>query len=255
MTKPVKRIALNTLYIIVVIALVFAVWAVAARIVDTPLIMPTVGDTFDALWIVVRLKTFWVGLVGTVVRSLIGYAVATALAFVLFFLSSLSDAAEHIITPIVAALRTLPTVAVSLVLVIWAGAVVAPVVLGVIVIAPMLYSTLRAKVATVTKELVEIARLNGAGNVRIFYHVVMPTAAGALPEGLATALSFNIKIVIAAEIVMQTANSLGMLMNAAQIYYMTATLIALVVVAVVISVAIEYLVRWILSIALVKYRD
>ena len=250
-----KNVAKNVAYVAVVIGLVLSVWAVAASVVGSKIILPDIGETFGELGRILRLHAFYSALVGTLIRSAIGYAVSVALAFVLFYLSSTFKTVAGLIKPIVSVLRTLPTMAVSLVLAIWAGANAAPVILGVLVIAPTVYSALVARTATVSRELIEIAKLCGAGRTKTFLFVTVPNAAAALPESLSSALSFNIKIVIAAEILMQTAKSLGMLMAQAQTYYMTATLIALVAAAVIISVMLEYVVRAVLYFALSKYRD
>ena len=176
-----------------------------------------------------------------------------SLFFALFFLSSAFDAAARIVRPIVSVLRTLPTMAVSLVLAIWTGAKVAPIVLGVLVIMPVLYSSAAARAGTVPKELREIARLCGAGRAQRFFNVTLPYAAGGFSESLPSALSFTVKIVIAAEILMQTAGSIGILMYKAQVYYMTATLLALVAAAVIVSVALEYIARAVLVVTLSRF--
>lgn len=250
-----KRSAAGVLYAVVVIGVVLAVWSVSAVAVGSRFIVPSVPETFTELGRVLKLRTFYVGLGHTLLRSVIGFVVSVAIAFLLFFLSNVSRIAAGLIAPVIAFFRTLPTMAVSLVLAIWAGANAAPVILGVTVIAPTVYSALSARTAPIAVELVEVARLCGAGRVRAFWYVTVPAAAAALPESLSAALSFNIKIVIAAEILMQTSKSMGMLMAEAQTYYMTATLIALVAAAVVVSVCLEFVVRGILHVLLGRYAD
>ncbi len=250
-----KKIATDVLYIAIVIGLVLSIWSIGAAVADSVFVLPGIPDTFCALGDVLTLASFWTGLCGTLVRSVISYAISAVLAALLFFLCSTFTGADRIISPIISALRTLPTMAVSLLLAIWAGANVAPVILGIFVVMPMIFSSLRARISTLPVELIEAAKLYGAGRCRVFFYVVLPYAASALPESLSTAFSFGIKIVIAAEILMQTATSLGMLMYLSQTYYETATLIALVFSAVVIAVLSEFGIRAILSHALKKYMD
>lgn len=255
MKKTRKKIIENLLYIVVVIAVVIVVWMVAAAVIDSPLILPNLKETGAELVRLLALPEFYRAFLHTLSRATLGFAVSVAIAFFAFFISSLSERAKKLITPFVSILRTLPTMAVSLILLIWVGAKFAPSVLGLLVIAPTIYSSLVARTATVPKELIEVARLNGAKKSKVFAVVIMPTAAAALPETLSSAFSLNIKIVIAAEILMQTAKSLGMLMAQAQAYYMTATLIALVVIAVVVAVLVEIVLNGVLSVLLKRYRD
>lgn len=253
MKSKVRKTAENALYAVIVVGLIFAVWSIAAAVADSEFIMPTVPDTFRALGETLALPSFWRALGATLLRCALSFAVSVALFFALFFLSSAFDAAARIVRPIVSVLRTLPTMAVSLVLAIWTGAKVAPIVLGVLVIMPVLYSSAAARAGTVPKELREIARLCGASRAQRFFNVTLPYAAGGFSESLPSALSFTVKIVIAAEILMQTAGSIGILMYKAQVYYMTATLLALVAAAVIVSVALEYIARAVLVVTLSRF--
>lgn len=249
----VKKLAVNALYFAAVIGIVLGVWAIGAYVADSEFVLPDIPTTFSALGNVFALPVFWSALGRTMLRCVISYAISVAMAGGLFFVCSISVPVSRIVKPIVSALRTLPTMAVSLLLAIWAGANAAPVILGVLVVMPMLFSALVARTATLPTELIETARLFGAGRARVFGSVTLPYAASSLPESLSTAFSFGVKIVIAAEILMQTAGSLGMLMFLSQAWLQTAMLIAYVFIAVVLSVLSEYVIRAILRAALKKF--
>lgn len=250
----IKKAVINALYIIIVIGVVFAVWGIAAAVIGTEFILPDISVTFSALGKLLGGAEFWRGLSGTLIRSLLGYGISVALFFVLFFLSTAFGGVNRVISPLMSALRTLPTMAIALVISIWAGARLTPVILGVTVLLPQLFSSSVARNATVPNELIEVAKICGASRAQRFFCVYLPNAAAGLPESLSSSLSFGIKITIAAEILMQTANSLGMLMNLSQSYLMTANLIALTFAAVIISVVIEWAARLTLSFALRRYR-
>ena len=128
-------------------------------------------------------------------------------------------------------------------------------ILAVLVIMPILYSSARARVATVPTELNEVCRICGANRRQTLCSVYLPTAAAGLPDALSSAFSYNVKAVIGAEILVQAAGSLGMLMNLAKAYLMTASLIAMTFFAVVLAVASELALRALLNFALAKYRE
>ena len=188
-------------------------------------------------------------------RCVISYAISVALFFALFCLSAAFDGFRRFIDPLISALRTMPTVAVALILALVVGGYVAPVVLAVLVIMPILYSSARARVATVPTELTEVCRICGANRRQTLSSVYLPTAAAGLPDALSSAFSYNVKAVIGAEILVQAAGSLGMLMNLAKAYLMTASLIAMTFFAVVLAVASELALRALLNFALAKYRE
>ncbi len=255
MSKRVKKRLIDALYVVALVAVIFAAWAICAAAVDDSFVLPDVAETFSALGETLALRAFWTGLGGTVLRCVISYAISVALFFALFCLSAAFDGFRRFIDPLISALRTMPTVAVALILALVVGGYVAPVVLAVLVIMPILYSSARARVATVPTELNEVCRICGANRRQTLCSVYLPTAAAGLPDALSSAFSYNVKAVIGAEILVQAAGSLGMLMNLAKAYLMTASLIAMTFFAVVLAVASELALRALLNFALAKYRE
>lgn len=253
MSRAVKRISVDAAYIVAVVGITLIVWAIGAAAVDSEFVLPSIGATFAAFGDVFRFGAFWSGLGGTLLRSLIGFAISFALFAIAFALSTASTHFARLIDPVISALRSLPAVAVTLVLVLAVGGHGAPVVLGVLVIMPIMYSSARARVATVPKELSELCVLWGASKRQTFKALWFPCLASGLPEILSTAFSYNIKAVVGAEILAQTSDSLGMLMKIAQSNLQTAMLVAYVVAAVVVSVVAEAIVRAVTRVALKSF--
>lgn len=253
--KPKKTFIINALYIAVAVALILFAWWAASIAADSEFVVPTVDATFSAFGKVFENPEFWHGLIGTLLRSVIGFAVSVGLFFVTFFLSTAFNGFKRVAEPIIGAMRSLPAVAVTLILMLAVGGNATPVILGVLVIYPIMYSTAVARTATLPKELKEICILCGGGRLTMFKSVYLPCLAGGLPESLATTFSYNIKAVIGAEILAQTVNSLGMLMKLSQVYLQPAMLMAYVIAAVIVSVVAEAVIRFALKFALRRFAD
>lgn len=243
------------LYIAVAVALIMGAWWAAAAAADSEFVVPKIDAAFSAFKNVFENPEFWNGLIGTLLRSVIGFGISVALFFVTFFLSTAFNGFKRIAEPIIGAARSLPAVAVTLILMLAVGGNATPVILGVLVIYPIMYSAAVSRTATLPRELKEICTLCGGGRLTMFRAVYLPCLAGGLPESLATAFSYNIKAVIGAEILAQTADSLGMLMKLSQVYLQPAMLVAFVIVAVVVSVAAEAIIRIVLKCALRRFAD
>lgn len=250
-----RTVIFNLLYIAVAVALVLGAWWCTSLAVDSQFVVPSIGATFAAFKKVFGNENFWYGLLGTLIRSSVGFLISVALFFVTFFFATAFNGFKRVIEPIIGAARSLPAVAVTLILMLAVGGNITPIVLGVLVIYPIMYSSAVARTATLAGELKEICVLCGGGRLTMFKSVYLPCLAGGLPESLATAFSYNIKAVIGAEILAQTANSLGMLMKLSQVYLQPAMLVAFVITAVVGSVVLEAVIRIALKAALKKYID
>lgn len=250
-----RKIIINAAYAAIVIGGVFAVWAIAAAISGSEFVVPSIGSTFRALGDVLSGGAFWRELGGTLLRCLIGYAISVALGFILFFLCTAYKPVRAVVEPIISALRSLPAVAVTLVLILSVGVNGTPVVLAVLVIMPMMYSAARAKISVVPRELEEAGVLLGANKLQTMRILWLPCLSSALPDILSSALSYNIKTVIGAEILAQTPLSLGMLMKLSQLNLQPARLIAYVLAAVVLSVIVEITVKLLLKRVFARFSD
>lgn len=250
-----RKILINVAYAAVVIGGVFAVWAIAAAATGSEFVVPSIGSTFVALGDVLGGAAFWRDLGGTLLRCLIGYVIAVALGFALFFLCTAYKRMRAVVEPLISALRSLPAVAITLVLILSVGVHGTPVVLAVLVIMPMMYSAARAKISVVPRELAETSVLLGANKLQTMRILWLPCLSSALPDILSSALSYNIKTVIGAEILAQTPLSLGMLMKLSQLNLQPARLIAYVIVAVALSVIVELVVKLALKRVFARFSD
>ena len=69
----------------------------------------------------------------------------------------------------------------------------------------------------------------------MYIPIILPTVVVVIGSGI----SLNIKLMVAAEVLSQTVNSLGLLMQQSKIYFETATLFALVITSIISGIIIE----------------
>lgn len=223
-------------------ALIFAVWSIAAAIASSHLIVPTVGQTATALWRLLCSSEFWTAFFYTVLRSVFGLLLSFAIAYALAYFSVTRKAVKRFLSPLITVLRSLPTMAVVLLLTVWFPSALVPIVIALLVVMPTLYSGFVAA-AIAEGDLLEIARINGASQRQTFAAVFAPKIGAAIPETLSAAAGLSVKLTVSAEILAQTADALGTLMKLNQIYFETASLIALTVSAVIAAALLQLVVK------------
>lgn len=230
---------LNYALPLITVAVIVILWAAAARAVDSEYILPTVGETFSALKELFLSADFYRAFLGTLIRSVIAFGISYALAFLTAFLSYKSERAKRALKPLIIVIRALPTIAVVLLLVVWTDSRVAPVIVTFLVVFPTLYTNLYAALSGIDNELNEMCKVFGVSNGKRLKKVVFPQIA---PEFIAAAgagLTLNLKLMVAAEVLSQTARSMGYLLNISKVYFEISTMLALVLVAVATGLIIE----------------
>ena len=85
-------------------------------------------------------SVFWTAFLHTLLRTLISFVVSLMLGIVLALLSEFFGWLRAFIAPVVTVLRTLPTMAVILILLIWTNPLVAPAVVSVLVLFSPVYA-------------------------------------------------------------------------------------------------------------------
>jgi NitT/TauT family transport system permease protein len=237
--KGKKERILNLILPLSSIVAILLLWAVAALAVDSEYILPSIGKTFSALMSLLGDGEFYLALLSTLSRSLLAFVVSFILAATLAILASSSVIAERIISPFIAVTRALPTIAVVLLLLFWTNSKVAPVIVTMLVVLPTLYTNVKNALDTVDKTTVEAGMVDGANEKQGFTKIRLPQALPSIYSAMGGGLSLNLKLMVAAEVLAATANSLGYLLNTSKVYFEIATMLALVVITVIIGCAIE----------------
>ena len=132
----------NLLITIITVGTIFVLWAAAAFAVSSEYVLPSVSKTFTALFNLLGDGEFYLALSMTLIRSLIAFSLSFIIAFLLSVLSIHNKTAERVIAPIVAIIRSLPTVAIVLLLLFWTNSKIAPVIVTMLVVMPTLYTNL-----------------------------------------------------------------------------------------------------------------
>lgn len=243
MDKRAVKIVLNVLYPVIVVAAVFAVWAIAAYAKGMEIILPSPARAFEELFVLVKTSYFWRSLGGTFLRSIYCFAISFLIGLIFALLSYFFETADRLIKPFMSIVRAVPTMAIIYILVIWFSREIAPAVIAVIVICPTLYSVFLSAFGAVDKKLYEMSKVYGVSRKSIVFGLYIPNMAPALFEGSASGFSLNVKLVIAAEALASTPDSLGLIMKGSNANLLTARLFAVTIAAVLLSVISEWLIR------------
>ncbi len=194
------------------------VWAVAWAAVGNELLVPSFSDSakeFFLLWID---GAFWTGLLRTLLRVFSAFALSFVLAVGLAVIAYLYPPFGRFFAPIIAVLRSMPVLAVSLILIVWAGAGSAPILVTFLALFPMLYADTISALSGVNKELIEMSRAYKVPVKRQITGLYLPAVAPYMIKEAGAGLGFAVKLVVSAEVLVRTKNSLGGLIQNAQLY-------------------------------------
>ena len=182
---------------------------------------------------------FWMGLLLSFLRAVIAFTISFVFALIFAIIAYLVPSLENFFAPIVSALRSLPVLAVLLILLSVLGAAEAPVAVAFLSLFPMLYTGILAALSGIDTHIVAISRIHGADVWTRITRIYLPLSAPYVLREVGAALAFSLKLVVSAEVLANTAKSLGGMMQEAKIYAEIPQLFALVFVTFTVGLLLE----------------
>ncbi len=229
----------NVIQGLTAVAFMLGVWWIAYGVAENPLVVPS---PWKSLWTAVLLfgkGAFYYALWTTFLRVVIAFLVAFVFGSVFALISYLYPVFGGFLGKTVAFLRSLPVLAVLLILLVWFGADKAPVAVSFLSLFPILYSGFLSGLKELDPSLAEMGRAYGVPLKTRVWKWYLPALA---PYGLresGSATSFALKLTVSAEILANTYRSLGGMMQEARTFLDGETLFALVIVTFLLATAVE----------------
>ena len=238
-----KRYIDNIIYPIITVSIIVALWAISARSVNVDIILPTPWATVIRFIELIGESRFYMALLNTLGRSLISFSIAIALALTLSICSIFIEPFRRIVDPIIVILRSTPTMSIILLTLIWMRSATGAMFIAFLITFPLLYTAFYTGFNIVPKDLKEISDIYKVSMydkiTRLYIPSAMPTIFGALRSSI----SLNLKVLIAAEVMSQTRDSMGFYMQRSMVYFETAELISWTIAAIIMSYLLELIVE------------
>ena len=214
-------------------------WIIAYALVGNEYVLPSFWETVKEFGRLLIEVSFWRAFGNTLLRTLWAFAFSLVLGVGLALLASLHEAVRAVFAPIISLLRTVPTMAIILMLLIWTNPRVAPVIVSLLVLFPSVYAATLAAVDEVGENYGELAKAYGVSVKRKIFKMYLPLAAPSVLKQSGAIFSMGLKITISGEVLSQTFRSLGGMMQQAQTYLDIPRLLALTILAVVLGFLLE----------------
>ena len=240
--KNFKRTTLlNIAWAAVAIVIIFIVWLIAYACVKNDYVVPDIGSTFAAFAELFTQSSFYSAFGNTFLRTLISFAVSFVLAAALASVSAVCRPFRTVFAFIISILRTLPTMAITLMLLIWTNPRVAPAIVTALVLFPMIYSQFVAAIDGVGPRLLQMAQVYRVSPREKLTKIILPSVGSEVGAQIGAGLSLGIKIMVSAEVLSYTLNSLGGIMQQARLYAEMPRFAALTIVCIVTGLVFELL--------------
>lgn len=239
--KTIKWAREKALPLIITLAVVVLAWTLARIFVGNELLVPDFSACVKEVFRLLGKGEFWTSFSSTLFRIFCAFCLSFCLALVAAVLSYVKQGWRKFLTPIVSFLRSLPTLAIVLLLLVWYGAGVAPVMVAFLSLFPMLYTEILSAFLQTDEKLIEMSKVYRVPLKERILRLYIPSALPYVIRSSGAALSFSLKLVVSAEVLSGTYNSLGGMMQNAKLYMEIPLLFALIILTFLVGWGLENL--------------
>lgn len=230
---------LDLLYPVIALGLVLILCAITAKAIGSELIFPKLSSSFKAFFDLLTQKTFYISVLNTLGRILLSFVISFALALILAILSALFNGVGKVSTILTSIMRAVPTMSIILLALIWLSTLNAPMLVAILVIFPLQFSGILNAIKNVDPRLIEMANIYKVPTKKKILNLYLPETSKDIFSTIRSTISLNVKLIIAAEVMAQTRDSMGLQMQQASMYLEMHVLFAWTIMAIILGLVLE----------------
>ena len=224
--------------------LLLLLWELGSRSgVIPPRILAAPSTVLGALWELTASGELPANLLVSLARASAGLGIGLVVGTVLALIAGLSKAGETAVDPLMQIKRTIPSLALTPLFIVWFGIGEAPKItlIAVATVFPI-YLNLFSGIRAVDVRLIEAARSFGLSQTQQIIHVILPGALPSFLVGLRYAMGVALLVLVVAEQINASAG-LGHLINNARDFMRTDIIVVCLLVYAALGLAADLIVR------------
>lgn len=221
------------------IALFLVIWQGVAHYIDNPLLFPDVISILYSLKSIICRAEFIFIILKTLLRLLQGVIFSSLIAIFLATLSYNFAFIEIIFKPFSLFLRAVPTIAIIILVLIWASVEKVPVVVGFLILFPILYENILGSLKQTDKNLLKMAKVFKVNRWRVIYEIYIPSVYSELSLTLPAYFGLAFKVIIAGEVLTQENLSIGGEIFINKIYLESANIFSWIIIVIILNFLLE----------------
>ena len=218
------------------------VWQIISMVVNLELLLPSPHSTLKRLFELVLTKEYYLIILRSVIRVLIGTAVAVVLGVILGIASAKVRILHDFLSPLMTVIKAIPVASFIILLLLWIGADILPAVISLLIVLPIVWHNIETGIISTDKGLLEMAkvyRMSGWDKIR---HIYAPSTLPYFTASLRSSLGLSWKAGIAAEVLAVPMLAIGTQIRDAKFYLETTDLFAWTLTVIILSLIIEKLI-------------
>lgn len=225
------------------------IWEMASRIValtaemGSQLLLPGPSLVLNSLMSLAKESAFWSTAAISLMRIFLGIAIGAAVGMALAVLTAADRRIDMVFSPAIKVIRAVPVASFILLILLWMGRDWVAVAISALMVVPVIWASVRQGIDGVDRKLLELAAVYRFDRWKTLRLVWLPGIRASFTTGLATAMGLAWKAGVAAEVLCQPKMAIGTQIFRSKQLLETSQLFAWTIVVILLSLAMEKLMK------------
>lgn len=205
----IDKINKNYLFGILGLGLIFVIWHLLAIYYNNSLIIPSIKETFIALFTLLKTSRFFKLLFMMIFRIIITVFISLVVSLLLAILSFKSSRFNSFLNPIIIIMKTIPIVAIIILLLVFVGMKLTPYVATSFVIIPLIYEMIYASLKQIDPAITDDIKTVSKIDFKLICLFYIPLIANNVLTSIIQSFGLGLKVMLMAEFMSPMTNTFG----------------------------------------------
>ena len=233
----------NIIYFILGIIIFILLWFFISLKINSEIVFPNILTIIKKLIEIILEKSFYKDLFLSLIRVFITFILSFLLTIIFGILSGIFSSIRYMLMPIINFIRTIPTIPLILVAIIWFDNNTVPIFVSMLVIFPIMYDAVVNGIINVDKNLIEMSLSYNVSLKTQIISLYIPSIKPYILTAVSQSMGITWKSILAAEILALPSLGIGSKLYESHLYLDTVSLFAYCLIAVIFNGIFEIIIR------------
>lgn len=231
------------IYLILGVIIFIILWYFTALKINSEIVFPNIPNILKKFAEIISEKSFYKDLSSSLIRVLITFTLSFLLAFIIGISAGIFSPIRYILIPIINFIRTIPTIPLILVAIIWFDNNTVPIFVSMLVIFPIMYDSITNGIINVDQKLIEMSISYNVSLKTQIINLYIPYIKPYIFTGISQSMGITWKSILAAEILALPAFGIGTKLYESHLYLDSVSLFAYCLIAIIFNGIFEIIIR------------
>ena len=215
-------------------------WEIIAVKINNNIYLPRIEEVLVSMGDIIWSADFFQNVISSLYRTLISFSIALVLAIILGVLSKQYPFFRNFLSPLNAIGKTIQTMVLVVLALIWFNKDKAPFVVGFAIVFPILYEGIINSLNGIDNKIVDMCKIYRVSTIEKIKKIYIPIIVFYIMNILISSFSLAFKVVVAGEVHGQPKYGIGSAIQLSKMNFDTTSIFAWIVLIAIISVIFEW---------------